>query len=64
MTGALAILNALTALAVFVLKQRYSAENIQKRERYERGEALYKGKSKVVGLHLSDLYRKVKHKKY
>ena len=60
MTGALSVLSAVMSLVVWVLKQRYSAVNIQKRARYERGKALSKGKSKTIGLHLSDLYHRVR----
>ena len=60
MTGALSILSAAMSLVVWVLKQRYSTENTQKRARYERGKALSEGKSKAIGLHLSDLFRRVR----
>lgn len=60
MTEALTILSAVTSLVVWVLKQRYSTMNTQKRARYERGKALAEGRSKDIGLHLSGLYHRVR----
>jgi len=60
MTGALSILSAIMSLVVWILKQRYSTENIQKRTRYERGKELAEQDSIAISKRLYDLHQRLR----
>lgn len=56
----IAILPLLLIILKALIGERYTEEGRERRAKYERGKALSEGKSKTIGLHLSDLYRRVR----
>ena len=60
MSAILTILSAILGLLGGIVERRYSKEAIKKRGSHERGKALSEGKSKTIGLHLSNLYSRVR----